>query len=76
MDEALTGQDESSATYIDDVVFSETWEEHLDHARVVLEALKKAGMMAIPGKCIWCTQTVTYLGHEVGGEAKKLVFLP
>ena len=40
MDKALAGQENSSATYIDDiVVFSETWEDHLRHVRAVLEAL-------------------------------------
>ena len=67
MDEALTGQENSSATYIDDiVVFSETWEDHLRHVRAVLEALKRTGMTANPDKCTWGAQTLTYLGHRVG----------
>ncbi len=39
MYEVLAGQEKnSSATYIDDIVaFSETWEDHLRHIRVVLE---------------------------------------
>ena len=45
MDEVLVGQENSSATYIDNiVVFSETWEDHLRHVRAVLEALKQTGM--------------------------------
>ena len=40
MDEALAGQENSSVTYIDDIViFSETWEDHLRHVRAVLERL-------------------------------------
>ena len=54
MDEALAVQENSSATYIDDiVVFSETWEDHLRHVRAVLETLKRTGMTANPDKCTW-----------------------
>ena len=67
MDEALAEQENSSATYIDDiVVFSETWEDHLRHVRAVLEALKWTGMTDNPDKCTWGAQTLTYLGHRVG----------
>ena len=73
MDEALAGQENSSATYIDDiVVFSETWEDHLRHVRAVLEALKRTGMTANPDKCIWGAQTLTYLGHRVGRGLVKV----
>ena len=54
MDEALAGQENSSATYIDDIsVFSETWEDHLRHVRAVMEAQKRTGMTANPDKCTW-----------------------
>ena len=73
MDEALAGQENSSATYNDDiVVFSETWEDHLRHIRAVLEALKRTGMTAKPTKCTWGAQTLTYLGHRVGRGLVKL----
>ena len=73
MDEALAGQENSSATYIDDiVVFSETWEDHLRHVRAVLEALKRTGMTANPDKCTWGAQTLTYLGHRVGRGLVKV----
>ena len=58
MDKALAGQENSSATYIDDiVVFSETREDHLGHVRAVLEALKWNGMTANPDKCTCGAQT-------------------
>lgn len=70
MDEALAGQEDWSATYIDDIViFSNTWEEHLLHVRKVLQALEKVGMTANPDKCVWGARTLTYLGHQVGGGA-------
>ena len=67
MNKALAGQENSSTTYINDiVVFSETWEDHLRHVRAVLEALKQTEMTTNPDKCTWGAQTLTYLGHRVG----------
>ena len=65
MNEALAGQENSSATYIDDV-FLDKWEDHLRHVRAVLVALKCTGMTANPDKCTWGAQILTYLGHRVG----------
>ena len=38
----------------------------------VLEALEKVGMTANTDKCMWGAQTLTYLGHEVGGGVVKV----
>ena len=65
MDEALAGQANSSATYIDDI-FLDTWEDHPRHVRAVLVALKRTGMTANPDKCTWGAHILTYLGHRVG----------
>lgn len=46
MDRILQGCEDCSANYLDDVVvFSLTWEEHLDHLRRVLGAVNTAGLM-------------------------------
>ena len=38
MDQVLQGLEDFSAAYLDDVViYSETWEEHLEHVRRVLQ---------------------------------------
>ncbi len=40
-----------ASVYIDDVlVYSKDWEEHLQHLRLVLEALRKSGLTAKPSK--------------------------
>ena len=52
LDKVLTPVQEFSATYINDIIFFRlSWEEHLRHLRVALEALRKAGLTANPCKC-------------------------
>jgi len=54
--------------YIDDVVvFSKTWEEHLEHLRAVLTALQQAGLTLKLPKCQFGLKEVKHLGHIVGG---------
>ena len=58
---------EFAVVYIDDVlVYSNSWAEHLQHLKHVLEALKKAGLTAKPEKCQWGRRHLDYLGHRVG----------
>lgn len=59
--------DDVSNSYIDDIiVFSNTWEEHLQHLRQVLERLRKHGLTAKPAKCEWGAASLIYLGYMVG----------
>ena len=58
--------------YIDDVlIFSETLEEHLQHIRLVLERLKKAGLKLKPAKCHFLRESVEYLGHLITPQGLK-----
>ena len=81
MDKVLAPCHQFAAAYIDDIViYSETWEEHLDHLRQVLQLLKEAGLTAKPSKCYLAMFKCGYLGHVVGGgevqldEAKIVAF--
>ena len=48
----LSGDGEYSAAYLDDlVVFSNSWPEHLEHLRAVLQRLREAGLTVKPTKC-------------------------
>ena len=68
MDCALRGCYEFSAPYIDDiVVFSQSGEEHLDHLRKVLLALRENGLTAKLEKCAFGKTKLEYLGHQIGG---------
>ena len=57
---------QSSIVYIDDViVFSQSFEEHLEHVRDIFKALSAAGVTLKPSKCNLLAQTVDYFGHKV-----------
>ena len=57
-----------SSAYIDDnfSVFSETWTDHLQHLRQVLETLYKEGLKAKKKKCKFAMTQCSHLGHVVG----------
>ena len=57
-----------SAPYIDDIiVFSNSGEEHVEHLRRVLGALRKFGLTIKEEKCQFGREKVEYLGHVIGG---------
>ena len=67
IDRLIDGLQDFAAAYLDDlVVFSSTWEDHMQQLREVLQRLRKAGLTAKPSKCQFGMQTCTYLGHIVG----------
>ena len=73
VDGILRGSEEFTAALLDDIiVFSETWEQHLQHVREVLERLRKAGLTAKPSKCRFGMEVVEYLWHIVGWGRVKL----
>ena len=52
--------------YIDDiVVYSKSYEEHIDHLDLVLEAIEKAGITLSPNKCHLFYGSILLLGHKV-----------
>ena len=52
--------------YIDDiVVFSKSWEEHLNHLDLVLGAIAKAGVTLSPTKCFIGYSSILLLGQKV-----------
>ena len=54
-------------SYIDDVVvYSKSWEEHLQHLRKVFHCLQKAGLTLKLPKCRFGLNKVDYLGHVIG----------
>ena len=54
------------SVYLDDIlVFSETFEKHLEHLQQVIERLTAAGLELKPSKCPFICQEVEYLGHLI-----------
>jgi len=59
--------------YMDDlVIFSNTWDEHLQHIEQTLHTLERAGLTANPSKCVWGGKSIVFLGHQVGGGRMAL----
>src|SRR6266536_4113037 len=53
--------------YLDDIIiFSQIMEEHLQHMRKVLEALRQAGLKMKLEKCEFAKKQLKYLGFIVG----------
>lgn len=54
--------------YIDDIlIYSKTVEEHREHLRLVLEALRKHKLYVHPQKCTFSKPEVEFCGHVIGG---------
>lgn len=55
------------SVYLDDIaIFSDNWEEHLQHVHDVLQTLKDAGLTLRASKCQFARGTVQYLGDMIG----------
>jgi hypothetical protein len=47
------------------VIYSESYDQHLEHVRIVLERLRSAGLTVKPEKVTFATQEISFLGHVV-----------
>ena len=51
-----------AVAYIDDeVIFSNSWKEHLDHLRSVFTEFRRHGLTAKPSKCVFGRRHIEYL---------------
>ena len=61
-----------SMAYLDDIlVFSKTFEDHIEHLKDVFSRLKKADLCLNKKKCHFVKMEVEYLGHLIGPDGIK-----
>nr|XP_034310523.1 uncharacterized protein LOC117684040 isoform X3 [Crassostrea gigas] len=67
MHKVLDGLHSFVQCFIDDIgIYSETWDDHLQHLRVVFQRLRDAKLSAKPSKCCFGFDQLEFLGHVVG----------
>lgn len=67
MDQVLADLTDFTAAYLDDIViYSSTWEEHLQHLQVVIDHIRSAGLTINPSKCSIAKAETEYLGYVIG----------
>ncbi|XP_057693505.1 uncharacterized protein LOC130916648 [Corythoichthys intestinalis] len=72
MDKVLCGLSQFAAAYLDDIIiYSNSWDEHLQHLKVVLRCLQNAGLTVNPAKCAFAKRETEYLGFVIGGGLVK-----
>ena len=61
----------SCFVYLDDILIaSQTFDEHLEHIKEVLQRLRSAGLRLKPKKCLFL-RDVPYLGHVISASSIK-----
>ena len=69
MTQVLTGLNHFTFTYLDDVlIFSKSWEEHLEHLNIIFNRFKSAGLKIKLCKCQFFKRQLHYLGHTISVE--------
>jgi hypothetical protein len=57
------------AVYLDDIIiYSRTFEQHVDHVLQVFNALREAKLKIKLKKCYFCLPSISFLGHIVGRD--------
>jgi len=61
--------DKFVVVFIDDIlIYSESWEEHAEHLRVVLEILREHQLYGKLSKCEFWLEEVQFLGHVISAQ--------
>ncbi|CAC5410016.1 unnamed protein product [Mytilus coruscus] len=59
--------------YIDDIlIFSKTFEDHLNHLQQEFSNLREANLKLNPEKCKFTTRTIKYLGHVISKDGIRV----
>ena len=66
-------RDQICIPYLDDIiVFSKTFEEHVERVRLVLQKLQQHGVKLKPGKCKLFKRQVSFLGRIVSEDGYRI----
>lgn len=61
------------AVYLDDIIiYSKTFEQHLDNITQVFQALRNANLKIKLKKCYFCLPSIAFLGHIVGRDGIRV----
>lgn len=72
MDQILQPHEQYTTAYI--IMYSTSWEDHLQHLYNVLHAQREARLTVNPAKCHLGQNEVTFLDYTVGGGELQLPF--
>ena len=62
--------------YLDDIlVFSKTFDEHLDRLATVFDRLDRYSLKFKPSKCSLFQRKVSFLGHVISGQGLSLIHI-
>jgi hypothetical protein len=65
--------DQICIPYLDDIIiFSKSFEEHVEHVRLVLQKLQQHGVKLKPGKCRLFKRQVSFLGRKVSEKGYNI----
>ena len=68
----LDGLQDFSDSFIDDVIiFSDSFPDHLEHLRQVLQSFRKAKITAKPSKALLGFRELEFLAHRIGNGSIK-----
>ena len=74
MSQVLTGLNYFAFTYLDDVlIFSKSWEEHLEHLNIVFNRFKSTSLKIKLSKCQFFKTQLHYLGYMISAEGLELL---
>ena len=71
--QVLTGLNNFTFTYLNDVIiFSKSWEEHLEHLNIVFNRFKSAGLKIKLSKCHFSKTTTLFRSQDISRRVRTI----
>ena len=68
LNKVLKGLSGIGSYIYDIVIYSDSWEEHLDTSKELFGRLREARITARPTECLLGANRMEFLGHQIGGD--------